>query len=80
MAASDDPVTTVKVPRSLRARITREAAASGQTAAGFLTTMIDRWEREQRLADVRRAYEHRDKAYDVETHAWDATDSDGLDD
>lgn len=78
-AGFDDPVTTVKVPRSLRARIARDAAAMGQTAAGFLTTVVDRWEREQRLGVVRRAYEHRDEAYDDETRAWEVTDSDGLD-
>jgi hypothetical protein len=78
-AASDDPVTTVKVPRSLRTQIARHAAATGQTAAGFLSTVVNRWERDQRLADVRRAYEHRDNAYDEETRAWDATDRDGLD-
>jgi hypothetical protein len=73
-------VTTVKVPRSLRARIARDASASGQTAAGFLTTVVDRWEREQRLAAVRRAYGGRDQAYRDETEAWDATGGDGLDD
>ena len=78
-AASDDPVTTIKVPHSLRARIARDAAATGQTAAGFLTTVVHRWEREQRLAGVRRAYEHREQAYDDETRAWEVTDSDGLD-
>ena len=69
-----------KVPRSLRGRIARDAAASGQTAAGFLTTVVDRWEREQRLAGVRRVYEHRESTYDKETRAWDTTDRDGLDD
>jgi hypothetical protein len=77
--AADDPVTTVKVPRSLRARIARDASANGQTAAGFLTTVIDRWEREQRLANVRRAYAARDEAYREETEAWDAARGDGLD-
>jgi hypothetical protein len=77
-AAPDDPVTTVKVPRSLRARIARDARANGQTAAGFLATMVDRWEREQRLAAVRRAYEGRDQAYRDETEAWDLASADGL--
>lgn len=76
----DDPVTTVKVPRSLRARIARDAAATGQTAAGFLTTVVDRWERELRLAGVRRAYDGRDPSYEDETRAWDATTGDGPDD
>jgi hypothetical protein len=78
--APDDPVTTVKVPRSLRARIARNASANGQTAAGFLATAIDRWEREQRLAAVRSAYADRDRGYRDETDAWDATNGDGLDD
>lgn len=79
-ATADDPVTAVKVPRSLRARIARDAGANGQTAAGFLTTVVDRWEREQRLAAVRRAYNGRDQAYRDETAAWDVASSDGLDD
>ena len=76
----DDPVTTVKVPRSLRARIARDAAATGQTAASFLTTVVDRWEREQRLAGVRRAYDSADLTYRDETQLWDAASADGLDD
>jgi hypothetical protein len=79
-AAADDPVTTVKVPRSLRMRIARDARANGQTAAGFLATVIDRWEREQRMAQVRRAYEGSDQAYRDETEAWDVAGGDGLDD
>jgi hypothetical protein len=78
--APDDPVTTVKVPRSLRARIARDASANGQTAAGFLATVVDRWEREQRLAAVGRAYAGRDRAYRDETQAWDVAGADGLDD
>jgi hypothetical protein len=79
-AAPHDPVTTVKVPRSLRARIALGASANGQTAAGFLVTVLDQWERERRLVAVRRAYDGRDKAYRDETAAWDAALSDGLDD
>lgn len=75
----EDPVTTVKVPRSLRTRIARNARTTDQSAAGFLTTVIDRWEREQRLAAVRRAYDGRDQAYREETEAWDHAHGDGLD-
>ncbi len=75
---ADDPVTTVKVPRSLRVRIARGASATGQTAAGFLATVVDRWEREQRLVAVRRAYDGRDQAYRDETEVWDAASGDGL--
>lgn len=78
--AADDPVTTVKVPQSLRARITRDAKANGQTGAGFLATVVDRWEREQRMAAVRRAYDGRDQPYRDETEAWDAAGGDGIDD
>lgn len=79
----EDPVTTVKVPRSLRERITRDAANAGQTAAGFLTIVVDRWEREQRLAAVQRAYEDADDDrtdYRTETQAWETANTDGLDD
>jgi hypothetical protein len=79
-AAADDPVTTVKVPRSLRIRIARDASANGQTAAGFLATVIDNWERDERLAQVRRAYDRGDEAYRDETEAWDVAGGDGLDD
>lgn len=79
-AAAEDPVTTVKVPRSLRVRIARDASANGQTAAGFLATVVDRWERDQRLAAVGRAYDGRDQAYRDETTAWDEASADGLDD
>lgn len=78
--AADDPVTTVKVPQSLRARIARDAKANGQTGAGFLATVVDRWEHEQRMAAVRRAYDARDQSYREETQAWDATGGDGIDD
>ena len=78
-APREDPVTTVKVPRSLRERIRRDAAAAGQTAAGFLTVAVDRWEREQRLAAVRRAYDTADQDYRDETAAWESAAADGLD-
>lgn len=77
---ADDPVTTVKVPQSLRARIARNAKANGLTGASFLAIVVDRWEREQRMAGVRRAYEARDQSYRDETQAWDATGGDGIDD
>lgn len=76
----EDAVTTVKVPRSLRERITKDAAEVGQTAAGFLTIVVDRWEREQRLAAVRRAYEAVDDEYRDDSEAWDPTNTDGLHD
>ncbi len=77
--APEDPVTTVKVPRSLRERIARGAAETGQTASGFLATVVGRWEREQRLAAVRRASMTADRAYRSETAAWEVGGADGLD-
>ena len=80
MPTRGDPVTTVKVPRSLRERIARNAAASGQTAAAFLSDAVDRWERDQRLAAVGEAYAgSADGAYLAEVNAWDKTVADGAD-
>ena len=76
------PVTTVKVPRSLRERISRDAAEAGQTAAEFLGTVVDRWERERRLSAVEHSYRARgdvDRSYQDETAAWQVTDADGFD-
>lgn len=77
---TDDPVTTVKVPRSLRERIARDAAFTGQTAAAFLTDAVERWEREQRFESVRKAYSRTDAGYVAESMEWDSTSTDGLDD
>lgn len=74
-----DPVTTVKVPRSLRERIARDAASTGQTAAAFLTDAVERWEREQRFESVRKAYSRSDAEYLAESMEWDTTSTDGLD-
>ncbi len=80
MPSHDDRVTTVKVPRSLRERIARNAAATGQSAAAFLADAVDRWERDQRLAAVRAAYSgSTDSDYRAEINAWDQTAVDGTD-
>ena len=74
-------VTTIKVPPELRDRISRDAAARGVTAAALLAELVDRYEREQRLAAVGQAYaaeEHSD--YGEETSAWDEASADGLTD
>ena len=77
---ADDPVTTVKVPRSLRERIARDAASTGQTAAAFLIDAVARWEREQRLKSVQAAYAREvDADYLAEAAVWDAAGGDGLD-
>jgi hypothetical protein len=71
-------VTTIKVPRSLRERIARDASARGVTAAALIAELVDRYERERRLAAVGRAYESVDPDYAEETAAWHATSADGL--
>lgn len=78
-------MTTIKVPVSLRERIAHEAADEGVTAAAFLTGLLDRYERDRRFAEVRRAYAGRaggvDLDYDELTAAWDrAADDLGADD
>jgi hypothetical protein len=77
MTCVHDPITTVKVPRSLRERIARDAAASGLTAAAFLSEAVGRWEREQRLDAVRQAYRRVDVSYGAETAEWDSSIDDG---
>ena len=72
-------VTTIKVPRALRERISRNAARRGVTAAVLIGDLLDRYEREQRLAAVGNAYATApDAGYGEETAAWDETDTDGL--
>jgi len=75
-------VTTIKVSKALRARITADAAAVHMTAQGFLEHVLDGYERSRRLAAVEAAYratnaEERQK-WIAETSEWDAADSDGL--
>lgn len=71
-------VTTIKVPRPLRERISRAAAARGMTAASLIGELLDRYERDRRLAAVGRAYAAADADYVEETDAWDVTLADGV--
>lgn len=71
-------MTTIKVPKTLRQRISRDAAREGLTAAALIAELLDAHDREARFAAVREAYEATDAAYIVETEAWDSTSSDGL--
>lgn len=72
-------LTTIKVSRSLRERISRDAAQRGVTAAALLGELLDSYEREQRFAAVGKAYaESPDVGYAEETGAWDAAIADGL--
>lgn len=72
-------MTTIKVPRTLRERISRGASRRGVTSAALLGELLDRYERDQRLALVGEAYaDSRDEGYLDEVGAWDETSADGL--
>ncbi len=71
-------MTTIKVSRDLRQRISEDAAERGVTAAVLISELLDNYEREQRLAAVGRVYlGARDVGYVEEIAAWDQTSSDG---
>ncbi len=72
-------LTTIKVPSALRDRIKREAAHEGTTAAHFLSALLDRYERDERLKAVGSAYAGRvDSSYTELTAEWDDFAGDGL--
>lgn len=72
-------VTTIKVPRALRERISRDASRRGVTAAVLIGELLDSYEREERLAAVGRAYAGPpDTGYVAETVAWDEVAADGM--
>lgn len=72
-------LTTIKVSRGLRERISRDAAQRGVTAAALIGELLDSYEREQRFAAVKKAYAgNQDLKYAKETSAWDAAVADGL--
>ena len=75
-----EPMTTIKVPRSLRDRISREASRDGSTAAALLARLLDEHDRETRFRSVRAAYAEVDHAYRDESAEWDATLADGWED
>lgn len=72
------PTTTIKVPKDLRARISREAAEQGTTAAGLISTLLDEHEKRGRLRAVGRAYATADSSYAEEVEQWDTLAGDGL--
>ena len=75
-----EPMTTIKVPKRLRDRISRDAAREGLTAAGFLGALIAAHERAARFDAVRGAYAaDPDVEYVAETEQWDMLANDGLD-
>ena len=75
-----DQMTTIKVPKQLRARLSGAAAQEGLTAAGLISALLDEHERAARLAAVHAAYARRNATYAAETAQWDTLIADGLDD
>lgn len=76
---SSEPMSTIKVPMSLRERISREAARGGLTAAGLISALLAEHDRQARFRAVRRAYASSDSTYLAETEEWDTLAADGLD-
>jgi hypothetical protein len=73
-------MTTIKVPKDLRDRISRDAALAGLTAAGFLGALLAEHERAARFDSVRQAYATApDAEYLIETAQWDKLASAGPD-
>lgn len=73
-----EPLTTIKVPKSLRARISALAGQRHRTAAEVIEELLDEADRRARFDAVRAAYESADSAYLDETEAWDSLAADGL--
>lgn len=48
-------LTTMKVPVELREQIAAEARAQRKTVAGFLSTLLDKYRKEQRFEDLKQA-------------------------
>jgi hypothetical protein len=71
-------MTTIKVPKALRERISAEAARAGLTAAGLVNVLLAEHERRMRVEAVRRSYDLADETYRLETVAWDELAGDGL--
>jgi hypothetical protein len=76
---SGESMTTIKVPKHLRERLSRNASRSGLTAAALISDLLDERERQARFDAVRHAYEtSADDAYAAETEEWDSLAGDGL--
>ena len=69
--------TTIKVPVQLRDRVNREARERGVTAAGLIESMLDAYERRQRMEAFGRAFARADATYWDEFRSWDVTLDDG---
>jgi len=73
-----DPVTTIKVPRSLRERIATRANEQRKTAAEVITELLDDADRRARFDAVRASYVQVDASYLEETEAWDTLADGGM--
>ena len=72
-------MTTIKVSKRLRERVSREAEREGLTAGGLISELLDERERRARFHSVRRAYATVDSTYADETAQWDSLAGDALD-
>ncbi|QIM16301.1 toxin-antitoxin system protein [Leucobacter insecticola] len=63
--------TSIKVSVELRDRINRDARARGTTAAGFLESLLDGYERRRRMESFGAAFRANDREYWDEFHTWD---------
>jgi macrodomain Ter protein organizer (MatP/YcbG family) len=76
---SSESMTTIKVSKHLRERLSRNAGRAGLTAAALISELLDERERQARFEAVRRAYEDSaDDAYAAETQEWDSLAGDGM--
>lgn len=75
-------LTTIKVPKRLRAVVMEMARTEGLTAAELIQRLIADHDRQSRMAQVRMAYAtaQPDQDYTDLTHAWDEAAGDGLTD
>ncbi len=79
--AAKAKLTTIKVPQPLRQRIAGDAAEQGVTAATFLAGLLDRYDRDRRFEQVRRAYaaSDADSDYTTLTESWERASASDLD-
>ena len=79
---TSEPMTTIKVPKHLRERLSRNAGRAGLTAAALISDLLDERERQARFDAVRHAYEtstdDAGDAHAAETQEWDSLAGDGL--
>lgn len=73
-----EALTTIKVPKHLRARIAALAGQRRRTAAEVIEELLDDADRRARFDAVRAAYANTDTSYVDETETWDTLADDGL--